>query len=450
MRDDDPMAVALSTQLERLHKERDRLDELLMLDANWRALRQLEARIATGEPVEVVDGASLRDGLLKALAGNRIHAARTKLQETIELLSADHGSLASASPPASLASRIVLLSEPSGGRFRARLRMKPAEVPVTASTTNSFAGARTPAACSSADALELIDGLGRRAVEQLLEGGVTRYCEIANWTSVDVGAWRARLDGIALGSPGWWIEQAAVLAQGRSTHFAERVRRGEYAMLVPAPDDEPPRPWSPDLVPSTVEATVLEVAAAVDTPRPPPLTEASGMTAEELARRLAGPGATPPPLPVQCATLPVTPVPSLPVSIEASSSAALAETAPSVTDAPRRQGYFRPRATPSVQTADSEVEVIAGAEPPRPKPIGPPGTERPRSLLQRLKELQQPDRFVAEAYAAYRGSVEEASVTILRSGAPGREATPAAPAGTIAPKPARPASRFLKALTGKG
>ena len=115
-----------------LERERERLEELLMLDANWRALRQLDEREAAGEPLETIDGADLSESLLAALARQPDLRCAGKLLETIELLASipgdgeehvirTNGVMAGAPR---LASRIVLLSQPGGDNFRARVRMK--------------------------------------------------------------------------------------------------------------------------------------------------------------------------------------------------------------------------------------------------------------------------------------------------------------------------------------
>jgi len=64
-----------------------------------------------------------------------------------------------------------------------------------------------------------------------------------------------------------------------------------------------------------------------------------------------------------------------------------------------------------------------------------------------MKALHQAGRFEADDYAAYRGSVEEASVTILAAKSK-PEPTASAKSGEV--PTSHSASRFLKALTGKG
>ena len=466
------MAASLSTQLEGLRRERERLEELLMLDANWRALRQLEEREAAGQPLQAVDGAELKESLGRALGGNRIYVARTKLLEMIELLSADFPGRSPVLEGGPLSSRIVMLSEPAGDTFRARLRLKPETVSAPdkmgheavdehcekdlngetvamirtegrglSSLSSRGKGYSPPifpvelsvpepvvvAACGQGapDPLELIDGLDRRAVELLLDGGVTKFAQIARWSSVDVATWRARLDGATQGSAGSWIEQAAILAKGHSTLFAERARRGEFAALVPPPQPEPPRPWS-----AAVTSSLASPSVAVEA-MPPALPESSRnarcVSADELVRVLDHSGLAPPPLP----------------GIAARAKATNAG----------RQGYVRPiRGAAVDQLSEDETDVVVDRAPAEAEAVGgaagatkPPG--RPRTLLRRMKALHQAGRFEADDYAAYRGSVEEASVTILAAKSK-PEPTASAKSGEV--PTSHSASRFLKALTGKG
>ncbi len=400
-----------------------------------------------------LDGQGLKDGLLKALASNRIFAARAKLVETIELLANDRSPTVATSGQTSLVSRIVLLSEPSGEQFRARLRMKPVEpVPVSAPASHPFVEPRPgePVPAGLPDPLELIDGLGRRAVEKLLDGGVTRYAEIAEWTSVQVGAWRARLDGLAHGSVGWWIEQAAVLAAGRSTHFADRVRRGEFASLATSPEPEPPRPWSPDQLPAHDQSPACTqdgYSAFADMLAPTlfavpalPDSDVGSLKAEDLARTLAegevSATSSPPPLPER-----LMPVADAPQN----------DTEPATRGSAARGGYVRPRRGSEPLLEESEVRVIERAAAVAETALAKPDRLRPRTLRQRLEALQPPDRFEASSYAAYRGSIEEASVTILAAAGETRPAPVPAADSAVADSAASLGhkSRFLRALTGK-
>lgn len=380
MRDDASMAIALSTQLDNLRRERERLEELLMLDANWRALRELETRVAEGTTVP--DDGSRRGELLRLLASNRLFAARAKLIETIDILSA--GSAPTASGQSSLASRIVMLSEPAGETFRARLRMKPAPAPAPALEQSTVEPRR-----AQPDALELIDGLSRSAVEMLQEGGVSRFADIAAWTAGDAIHWRSRLHGLADNSTGSWIEQAAMLATGQATRFSERARRGEFAALVAPPPPEPPLRRGDPL------PTIGEFLASVVAP--PPLSNVAA-------------------------------------SAPASPKAARGYVRPSH----RSKSSLDEEATEQQASGTDEIDALAA-----------PVREAPSTtLVKRLKQLERHKRFEADEYAAYHRNIEEASVTILGREAKAAPVTPAAPAQDDTSR--MTASRFFKALTGRG
>lgn len=419
------MGERLSTQLGTLDRERERLEELLMLDGNWRALRQLDEREAAGDPLETIDGADLRESLLAALRGNRIYAARAKLLETIELLASipgdgeehvirTNGVMAGAPR---LASRIVLLNQPGSDNFRARVRMKPAageEVTgaklETAEVAAEPAASRTPPS-SLPDALELIDGLGRHSVELLLSHGVMSFAEIARWTSADAALWGARLDGLAQGLPSAWIEQAAMLQAGRETYYAARVRRGEFAALADPPPPEPRR------------------VQPIDEPPAPQRNGARLISAEELAATLARASTAETKPEIEPDLEPVEKAPPL-------SRLSL-----------RRRAFTRPIVMSPIIAEASEVIVItrpAPAAKPRPAPVNGNAAR----LSRRLKGAVTDTGFSADGYAAYRSAVEEASVTIV--GAPNAPPPRAAPQATEPPSSGPvTVNRFLKALTGR-
>ncbi len=489
------MGERLPTQLETLQRERVRMEELLMLDANWRALRQLDEREAAGEPVEAIDAADLRESLVAVLGGNRLFAARAKLIETIELLSAappDHeeavvratGVLTGAPR---LASRIVLLTSPGTESFRARVRMKVSTagetdhagtsvdaevsvatvVPIEAAPLRQVDGHATAVSAPAVpDALELIDGLGRCAVEVLQSHGVTRFSEIGNWTSAEAAVWRARLDGLAEGHPSTWIEQAAVLAAGRDTHYAARVRRGEFACLVKAPAPEPVRPSLSPVMPddpvvkpfaaSLPPEPVVPESLATEplSPEPLPAVVSSGPPARAGARLVSA---------AELAMVLAKSAPPTSAVMQADVEGPdPARRDPKPADMPplsklsfHRRGFKRPAALIEdgfdvSAVGDSEVIVIAREAPSEAEVVPPSNVNSAKPaprLLRRLKQIEREENFSADGYAAYRGEVEEASVTIIRS-----EDGPA----FVRRPPVRPpveeqrkVSRFLRALTGK-
>lgn len=438
------MGERLSTQLETLQRERERLEELLMLDANWRALRQLNQPKDGRDPLQAADGSDLRTSLTEALASNRIFAARAKLIETIELLSnfpADSdvsrvrpcGTFTGAER---VSSRIVMLNLPGSGSFPARVRMKLAEddnprelrlepvlqteqavePPATSATFKSAKAALLP------DALELIDGLGRHAVELLLSHEVRSFADIAGWTPVNAAVWRARLDGLAEGLPSAWIEQAALLAAGGETHFAARVRRGEFASLVPSPAPEPMR-----LAPA---ATPGVVAVELDPATMPPTV----------------------PAPTQSAVPNLLPsTRPLPVTQPAAQADAVDRLSPWSKPSQSRPVFSRPIEPMPEEVERSEVGVIA--RPDGDSHEGAPLTSsqgaHTNRLVRRLKELEGEERFSASDYAAYKGEVEEASVLIIAPDAKPARTQPSTPAAAGARSDRPSVQHFLRALTGR-
>ena len=121
----------------------------------------------------------------------------------------------------------------------------------------------------------------------------------------------------------------------------------------------------------------------------------------------------------------------------------------------RRRGFNRPAAPiangyDDSAVGDSEVIVITRVAERDTELVPPPNVDvakpAPR-LLRRLKQIEQEENFSADGYAAYRGEVEEASVTII-----GSQDGPAFVRRLPVQPPVeeqRTVNRFLKALTGK-
>jgi predicted flap endonuclease-1-like 5' DNA nuclease len=431
------MGERLLTQLETLRRERERLEDLLMLDANWRALSQLDQRGTTGDPQHSADVEVLRARLTTALAGNRIFAARAKLIETIELLSTSSSGGATAcgrhcgrgNGAAPLSSRIVMLNPPGAESFRASVRIKQAEEVQAYDVRFDQVLGEAPSSetridpRSLPDALELIDGLGRNAVEVLLGHEVRRFADIASWSPADAALWRARLDGLAEGLPSSWMEQAALLATGYETHYAARVRRGEFASLVPSPAPEPARPGTAGL--SEVLHVVGESASF-----PPPVPPQAGMTSRETR------------VPIDLPTVDRVPLEPAGTAVNADDKLPLLSRL-----SLRRRGFSR-QIEPLSELAEVSEVVLISRSVGDSSEIGtltPPGGPHPNRLVRRLKALESDEPFSASGYAAYRGEVEEASVTIL-----GQDASSTAPKAGSAKPAERPAvHRFLRALTGR-
>lgn len=452
------MALLLSTQLETLEREKLRLEELLMLDANWRALRDLIDRDASGQEGLCAFSAKRKTELEQALKANRIYVARAKLMETIELLSGPNG-FAAGSETGKLASRIVMLSEPTGDKFRAKLRVKTAEAkavqaPARDEPEQASADVKSPAPSDASalapreadraqadrvqvpDALMLIDGLGGRAVELLQEAGMTRFSHIAEWSSADAAVWRDRLHGIASGSTGSWIEQAAMLARGHATAFSSRLRRGEFAALVPAPEPEPlplidlamDAAEAANETPGETEAKQAsdDVAARQDEVQP---KKQRLKSAQEIAEALAA---------HEAAYVKQRPA-TASEAVEAPDQGAAEAIGLRPAKGAARYTRPQPRRGAADPQSESEVTVVSREAPDK------------RSLLGRLKDIGDPQRFESANYAAYRGEVEEASVTIVRAAPVAAKGPEAAASPAVADEaPPQKSSRFLKALTGRG
>jgi predicted flap endonuclease-1-like 5' DNA nuclease len=294
-----------------LARERDRLEQLLMLDANWRALKQLDEREAAGHPLQVVDGVRLRATLAGALAANRLYGAHSRVMEQIAGVS---GAKAPGSTPLAgangladgtrvaaaverlgasvraargqtLSSRIVLLPDSDEAAFKTRLKVK--LMPVNGEAAVMPAPDQAVAATGPAadDDLGLIQGFDREAVALLRGGGVTRFSSIAGWTSAECAAWRQRLAGAASGPAIAWIEQAAILANGNLPHYARRHQRGEFAALVAAPAVEPPR-----AVMAEDRASDRAVSLVASANAPPQITPPRAYSFAVMAALAASPG----------------------------------------------------------------------------------------------------------------------------------------------------------------
>ncbi len=92
----------------------------------------------------------------------------------------------------------------------------------------------TAIAESSTDNLLLIRGVDAETAALLGEKGVT-FAAITDWRAANVAD--LALDARRVAKEGW-IEQAAVLATGRLTHYAARVERGELACLVATTEEK--------------------------------------------------------------------------------------------------------------------------------------------------------------------------------------------------------------------
>ncbi len=84
-----------------------------------------------------------------------------------------------------------------------------------------------PGAARAADDLKRIRGVGVLIEKKLNSLGVSRYEQVANWTSADIERFSDKLDFKGRIERENWVEQARILAAGGQTEFSQRVDRGE-------------------------------------------------------------------------------------------------------------------------------------------------------------------------------------------------------------------------------
>jgi predicted flap endonuclease-1-like 5' DNA nuclease len=78
------------------------------------------------------------------------------------------------------------------------------------------------------DDLKRIRGIGVLIEKKLNSMGVTRYEQIAKWTSTDIDRVSHVLDFRGRIERENWVEQARILASGGQTEFSRRADRGEF------------------------------------------------------------------------------------------------------------------------------------------------------------------------------------------------------------------------------
>ncbi len=102
--------------------------------------------------------------------------------------------------------------------------------PERAGETRRDATTRTKTSLDNAardDDLKRIRGIGVLIEKKLAGLGVTRYDQIANWTSGDIDRISQMLDFKGRIERENWVEQARILSSGGHTEFSRRVDRGE-------------------------------------------------------------------------------------------------------------------------------------------------------------------------------------------------------------------------------
>jgi predicted flap endonuclease-1-like 5' DNA nuclease len=131
-----------------------------------------------------------------------------------------------------------------GGDTDYSRRKAPGATEPSSPGANAIAAAApaSPAATPGADRLHRIMGIDAETEKLLIANGVTRYAQIAAWTSTDVET----VEGV-LGRPGRvglenWIEQAKILMRSANGEHARPVLSGEPRLgATVTPAAEPPR-----------------------------------------------------------------------------------------------------------------------------------------------------------------------------------------------------------------
>lgn len=336
------------------------------------------------------------------------------------------------------------------------------------------------------DDLTAIRGIDASTSSALAEAGIRGFADIAAWSAGDVGRMRDALGAEARIACDQWIEQAAMLAAGATTHHLRQRRQMEgipLAALPPASATAPDASFAAFLARSAAAAVVVANESRADAgpvtqpaPHPGPTlsdidpvpliaTPLSGFVepAKPSALPARGklqvsllPQASPSPAavtpaagdPPHARAFPVLDLPELDLPLR--SAAAEAPAAP----AEAGWGHYD---TLDLDFSEADVEIVARSqtgdrfEPEdSPRPMAAAGG--PGSLQSRLRRAGEPEGFDGEGYAAYRGEVEEASVEIVHRTPASLRAAPAGIAATEAdPDTTGPTTvrRFLKALTGQ-
>lgn len=134
-----------------------------------------------------------------------------------------------------------------------------------------------PAAPRKPDDLTAIHGIDAALARRLTEAGIRHYADIAGWSSADLEAGAAALgvERRRIAKAGW-IEQAALLAAGRTTAYARDLAWTLRGCLVPSPPPPPPRVAQPTV--ATRRAT---------RPLPLPIGQSEAIAATSVAAALA-------------------------------------------------------------------------------------------------------------------------------------------------------------------
>lgn len=278
-----------------------RLEALLAGDEAFAALRQLDERATRGEPLSAIDERALRRDLEANLAGNPYFVARRHVLDEISRLrsraSQEKGpspapERMAAMPPArssrlKLSERIALIEPmPRGDVFRTRLHVKPVD-PLAAAmehkpqdaTGNEDAAGPLPGTIHDVarqtgsavpEDLTRIRGIDADMSAALDAIGIRLFADIARWTAADVRHVKTALGlGRRIATQGW-IEQAAMLADGRATWYS--TTGTGYEVASSGIDSGVPRDLAEATFSTVCSAIVVPTMAAAEFPEPARLT----------------------------------------------------------------------------------------------------------------------------------------------------------------------------------
>ncbi|MEE9588470.1 MAG: hypothetical protein V3V97_10650, partial [Hyphomicrobiaceae bacterium] len=213
------MTSDIEQLISRMRAARERLSSDLASEEAFRALVRLQAREASGEPLDQSAGRGLRERLDKELAGRADFAAYRALEEAIAVLERR--------------------AEPEPMRELSRTGDGSTKVPAAMPIANTFGEAKLSAteestgdpdtqppqsidAASSEDDLTLIAGIDRELAGVLAASDIRSFAQIAEWTSTDVKRISHMNElGRRINAENW-IEQAKILAGGGVTYHARR------------------------------------------------------------------------------------------------------------------------------------------------------------------------------------------------------------------------------------
>ena len=147
------------------------------------------------------------------------------------------------------------------------------------------------AAAAGSNNLQRIGGISAEIEDTLIAHGVTRYSQIASWTSGDVERAERLLGGRARVSRENWIEQAQILANGGTTAYAREFDRHGGPPVAPIVPGVPPDLLGMVSVRSEAVRDATAIISSTDRGAPPPSTTAA--TAVELAPVTPPPASVP-------------------------------------------------------------------------------------------------------------------------------------------------------------